>query len=208
MGASEGEPLTLSRPVSSGGRWRRIACLLQEELDGLHFRLRIANLLLFFLPPYVCSRLRTAVYRLIGVRVGPRSLILGSMNLFGPGPIFSRLQIGADCLLNTPLDIDLNSTVKIGDRVWVGHHVVMITMDHEIGSAQRRCGASAPKPIVIEDGAWIGARATILPGVTIGAGAVVGASSVVTKHVPPNCLVAGVPARVIRELEPPAVSGI
>jgi acetyltransferase-like isoleucine patch superfamily enzyme len=56
-------------------------------------------------------------------------------------------------------------------------------------------------PIKIGEGVWIGARATILPGVTIGAGSVVAAGSLVTKDMPANVLIAGVPAKVIRELE-------
>jgi maltose O-acetyltransferase len=64
----------------------------------------------------------------------------------------------------------------------------------------RRAGDLKAEPVTIGDGAWIGARATILPGVTIGGGAVVAAGSVVTRDLPANVLAGGVPARVIREL--------
>ena len=59
-----------------------------------------------------------------------------------------------------------------------------------------------PAPIVIGDKVWIGANATVLPGVTIGKGAIVAAGAVVTRDVPPNTIVAGVPARVVREIRP------
>jgi len=65
----------------------------------------------------------------------------------------------------------------------------------------RRVASGSPLSTVsVEDGAWIAARVTVLPGVTIGRGSVVAAGAVVTRDVPPNCLVAGVPARVLREL--------
>ncbi len=66
---------------------------------------------------------------------------------------------------------------------------------------RRRAGRSIAAPVVIEPGSWIGARATILGGVTIGEGAVVAAGAVVTRSVPPDTLVGGVPATVIRELD-------
>jgi len=70
---------------------------------------------------------------------------------------------------------------------------------------KRRAGTPRTAPVRIGAGAWIGAQATILPGVTIGEGAVVGAGSVVTRDIPPNVTAAGVPARVIRSLEPASV---
>ena len=71
-----------------------------------------------------------------------------------------------------------------------------------MGDPECRAGAHLARPIRIESGAWIGARSTILPGVTVGHGAVVAAGAVVTRDVEPNTLVAGVPARVLRSLEP------
>lgn len=70
-----------------------------------------------------------------------------------------------------------------------------------MGSSERRAGAGWAKPIHIEDGCWIGARVTVLGGVRIGRGSVVAAGAVVTRDVPENCLVGGVPARLLRQLE-------
>jgi maltose O-acetyltransferase len=121
--------------------------------------------------------------------------------LAGSGDIASRLVIGRESVLNGPLHLDLNAPITIGDRVHIGHHVVMITTDHQILGPDRRCGELAPKPIVIEDGAWLGARTTIGPGVRIGRSSVVAMGSVVMSDVPPNKIVGGNPARPIKTLE-------
>jgi acetyltransferase-like isoleucine patch superfamily enzyme len=75
-----------------------------------------------------------------------------------------------------------------------------VTVDHEVGDSSQRCGRRVFRPICIEDGVWIGSRAVILPGVRIGRGAVVGAGAVVTRDVPAHALVAGIPAKTIRDL--------
>ncbi|NTU65300.1 MAG: hypothetical protein HGB05_18340 [Chloroflexi bacterium] len=66
--------------------------------------------------------------------------------------------------------------------------------------SDQRAGATFSAPVTIQDGTWLGARCIVLPGVTVGRGSVVGAGSVVTKDVPPNTLVGGVPAKVIRSI--------
>jgi acetyltransferase-like isoleucine patch superfamily enzyme len=103
-------------------------------------------------------------------------------------------------VLNTPLHLNASAPITIGNRVGIGHHVVIITDSHRLGDASQRLGERLGRPVSIEDGVWIAARVTVLPGVTIGRGSVVAAGAVVTRDVPPNCLVAGVPARVLREL--------
>ena len=72
----------------------------------------------------------------------------------------------------------------------------------QLGPREHRAGLRIRHPVVIEDGAWIGARSVILPGVTIGAGAVVDAGSTVNKSVAPNTRVRGTPAKVVEELAP------
>ncbi|MEN5074798.1 sugar O-acetyltransferase [Isoptericola cucumis] len=90
--------------------------------------------------------------------------------------------------------------IRIGDGVMIGPKVSLVTGGHPLPLAERRehlCFA----PIVIEDDVWIGAAALVMQGVTIGAGAVVAAGAVVTRDVPAGTLVAGVPARVVKEVD-------
>ncbi len=89
----------------------------------------------------------------------------------------------------------------MGDRVHFGQGVTLLTMDHEIGPAEERCGRLMTAPIRIDEGVWIASHVTILPGVSVGRGAVVAAGSVVATDVAPDTLVGGIPARVIRNLE-------
>jgi maltose O-acetyltransferase len=126
---------------------------------------------------------------------------MGSLNITGSGAVRPLLAIGTQSVITGPLHIDLGASVRIGARVYVGFDVKLLTYDHDIGSSEQRCWGLLAGPIDIEDGAWIGSCAVILPGVRIGKGAIVGAGSVVSRDVAPNTLVAGVPARVIRELD-------
>nr|WP_302050579.1 DapH/DapD/GlmU-related protein [Methylobacter tundripaludum] len=84
--------------------------------------------------------------------------------------------------------------ILIGERCDIGPAVEFITGGHIIGTASRRAGTGTAKPIVINNGCWIGAGSRILGGVNIGPGAVVAAGSVVTRDVPADVLVGGVPA--------------
>jgi maltose O-acetyltransferase len=184
-----------------------------EEFVNLHPRLILADLLVIALPRLCFCRLRTAIYRLAGIEIGPRTLVFGRLTLTGPGSVHKRLRIGADCIINAPLFVDLSAEVRIGDRVSIGHHCVLVTARHEVGSPNFRAGVNVGRPILVEDGSWIAARCTILPGVTIGQSCIVASGAVVAKNVPSNTLVGGVPARLIRELtaegtpwEPPASS--
>jgi maltose O-acetyltransferase len=77
---------------------------------------------------------------------------------------------------------------------------MFLTLSHQIGGRDYRAGATTTRTITVESGVWIGARSVILPGVTLGAGSVVAAGSIVNKDVDADTLVAGVPARVVRTL--------
>jgi maltose O-acetyltransferase len=93
--------------------------------------------------------------------------------------------------------------LTIGDRVSFAPRVTLVTASHPNDSRIRPFAPEKHAPIVIEADAWLGAGVVVLPGVTIGRGAVVGANSVVTHDVPPLHVVAGQPARTIRVLTPP-----
>lgn len=95
----------------------------------------------------------------------------------------------------------INNGVTIGDNVMMGPDVLIYTQNHETGRTDipmSQQGFAGIKPVVIEDGAWIGARVCILPGVTIGEGSVIGACAVVSKDVPPYSVAVGNPARVVK----------
>lgn len=93
--------------------------------------------------------------------------------------------------------------LTIGDRVSMAPRVTLVTSSHPNESRIRPFAPEKRAPIIIEADAWLGAGVVVLPGVTIGRGAVVGANSVVTRDVPPLHVVAGQPARTIRVLTPP-----
>jgi maltose O-acetyltransferase len=87
--------------------------------------------------------------------------------------------------------------IEIGDHVLLGPGVHLYTATHPLDAAERRSGLELAKPIAVGDDAWLGGGAIVLPGVTIGARAVVGAGSVVTRDIPADERVAGNPARLI-----------
>ncbi len=90
--------------------------------------------------------------------------------------------------------------VRIGDDVQIGPGVQLLTPTHPTDAELRRAKWEAALPITIEDNAWIGSGAIILPGVIIGENAIFGAGAVVTKALPPNTVAVGNPARVVRAL--------
>lgn len=154
------------------------------------------------LPYNTLGMVRPVIYRLVaGLDIGPRTQIAGRMTVFGRGDLSRKLIIGRRCYFSTPLWLDLNGTITIGDNVTVGHDVTIITSDHELGCSIHRCGALHPASVSIGEGVWIAARVTLLPGSSIGRGAVIAAGSVVRGEIPPNVLAAGVPARVLRRLD-------
>lgn len=142
------------------------------------------------------KRIRNAVYRAMGIRIGRGTTFAGG----GYINIREPLTVGDRCFVNRECYFDLAAPVTIGNDVSVGTHTVFVTTNHEIGPSARRAGPVSPTPIMVGDGAWIGTRVTILPGVTIGRGAVVASGAVVTRSVPDDALVAGVPAVLKREI--------
>lgn len=137
----------------------------------------------------VPTRWRWRLYNFIGLPV-QRSYI-------APGVFLGSRQVfvGAGTFLNSGCFIDGAAQVRIGANVSLGMRTMVITGTHKLGSSARRADESVSMPVTIEDGCWIGANVTILPGVTLGRGSVVGAGSVVTKSYPPNSKLAGSPAR-------------
>jgi maltose O-acetyltransferase len=112
------------------------------------------------------------------------------------------ISIGRGAFLNYGCFLDGYAEIRIGERCFFGPQVMLITSTHEIGDASERGGRKYGEPIRIGNGCWLGARVTVMPGVTIGEGCVVASGSVVTKDCEPNGLYAGVPATRKKTLEP------
>lgn len=111
-----------------------------------------------------------------------------------------NIRVGRNVFINQNCTMYDLGSIDIADDVMIGPNVGIITSGHPIEPSQRRASVIG-KPIVIERNVWIAAGATIVGGVTVGENSVVAAGSVVTKDVPPNTLVGGNPARVIRSID-------
>lgn len=112
-----------------------------------------------------------------------------------------NLYLGDHVYLNVLCTVIDNGEVRIGNQVMIGPAVQIYTAAHPLQAQARNEGWEVAKRIVIEENVWIGGSAILLPGVTVGRNAVVGAGAVVTRDVPPSTVVAGSPAKVIREIE-------
>jgi len=143
------------------------------------------------------------------MRIGANSHVMGILQVLPHG---GEIDVGRDCFIGEWSYIWSTASIKIGDRVLISHNVNIHDNNSHSLSAQRRhkhfmdiITTGHPrkiddiecKPVLIEDDVWIGFNSTILKGVTIGRGAVVGACSLVTKDVAPYTVVAGSPARPI-----------
>ena len=113
-----------------------------------------------------------------------------------------NISVGDDFVGNFNLSILDEAPVTIGDNVLIGPNSSLITIIHALTPDERNQGVMKARPITIGDNVWIAANETVLPGVEIGEGAVIGAGSVVTHSIPPHTLAAGNPCRVLREITP------
>ena len=109
------------------------------------------------------------------------------------------VTIGKRCFIQQCCTFFGRGGITVGNDVFIGPKVNLITINHDVDPDNR--SATYGRPIKIEDKVWIGINSTILRGVTLGYGAIVGANSVVTKDVPPMTVVAGNPARIIKRIE-------
>ena len=185
-----------------GSLAERIARRLAADLRGIRPVLLLVQGLVALIPRGTFGWVRPALYRAAGVRIGARTRIYGKVQVEGVGRVAAQVRIGSDCMFTTPLFLNASADIRIGNHVVIGHHAMIITDDHELSDPTQRCGARVASPVVVEDGVWIAARVTVLPGVTLGHGCVVAAGALVARDVPPHTLVAGVPARVIKRLSP------
>lgn len=175
------------------GRTLTIAEIVLKILD------RVANILLEFnimllrwIGHIPSHHIRRFFYRLSGTRIGKGSSIHMWTNFFEPG----NIEIGEDSIIGENALLDGRAKLTIGNHVALASEVMIYNSEHDIHDSNFRV---ITEPVMIEDYVFIGPRAIILPGVTIGKGAVVAAGAVVVKDVPAMTLVGGVPAKVIKE---------
>jgi len=129
------------------------------------------------------------------MNVGRRVAIKRGLRVKNPG----NVTIGNDVRINNDLTLQAHGAITIGDQTMISAGVKIVTANHDIS----RTGLDAmestkPKPVVIGEGCWLGADVLVLPGVTIGDGAVVGGGSVVVHDLPPNMVCVGVPAKPVK----------
>ncbi len=110
-----------------------------------------------------------------------------------------NITVGKNVFINSGCKFQDQGGITIGDGALIGHNVVIATLNHDF--APERRSTMHPAPVVIGKNVWVGSNATILPGVTVGDGAIVAAGAVVTKDVPIDSIVGGVPAKFIRKID-------
>jgi maltose O-acetyltransferase len=140
---------------------------------------------------------RRAIIIWSGIPVGEGTRIRGRCFFDAPGPI----TIGRDSYISYDVHIDGAGPVVIGDEVYIAVGTTVGTCTHDVGPASRRAGRRYTDGVTIGDGCWLGLNSSVLPGVTIGPGCVIAAGAVVNRDCAPNGLYAGVPAKLINELE-------
>jgi acetyltransferase-like isoleucine patch superfamily enzyme len=188
----------------------KVLLYAQSKISAIHYR-QISNI-----HPSTKLLPGSKIINVIGlseaIEIGENTLIAGEVMTFKHG---GRVKVGSYCYIGERSKIWSLDQIQIGDRVFISHNVnIHDTNSHPIDAKARHehfkqiLAVGYPSdsigiyssPIFIEDDVWIGFNSTILKGVTIGKGSIIGASSVVTKDVPPNTIVAGNPAIIIRKI--------
>jgi maltose O-acetyltransferase len=193
-------PAAAPRPIT-----RRLWSAYELEFGQLHPRIFFLGLLARLLPDGGCSRQRVQLLRWMGFSIGEGTRVQGLPAFTGGlgalGPFF---EVGAGCVIEWGCVFEVGEKITLGDRVEIGPEVLIITTSHELGPREHRAGAQVRKPVHVGTGVSIGARAIVLPGVTIGDGAQILAGSVVTKDVAQGTRAGGAPAKALGPVEVPA----
>jgi len=186
--------------------WQKVMNVLREETINIHPRLIALNRMVALLPKHQAQVTRARMLSMAGFRVGEGTRVASQPIINGGKNLFSNLIIGQDCEIDVDCVFDLGERITIGDRVTLSPGVMILTSTHELDIRDHRAGPLKLSPVSIGDGAWLGPRCIILPGVNIGAGAIVNPGAVVNKDVAPHRRVGGVPALQLEVLEPAAGS--
>jgi acetyltransferase-like isoleucine patch superfamily enzyme len=180
--------------------WLRALTLLTTELVEMEPQLRAYNLAMGLLPRRNGAKARVKVLRALGFTVGSGTEIKGPLKLSGARGIVGKLRIGQSCNIDAECTFEVSDALTIGDRVTIEPGVMILTSTHELDFSQHRAGKLVTGPVSIGAGAWLRARAIILPGVEIGTGAVVDAGAIVDKNVADHTRVGGMPAAPLEVL--------
>lgn len=174
--------------------WRAAGAVLHQarwawRFGRFGFRSRLAA------PALLTNSGRVRIGKRVSIRKGARIEVVrdGGLIEIGDG---TSVQFDFHC--GAAESVIIGRDVLIAGRVYISDH------DHvfdRLDCAPRRCGDLVASPVVIEDGAWLGEGSVVLKGVRIGRRSVVGANAVVTRNVPPGCVVCGVPASVVRQID-------
>lgn len=180
------EHLNAGRKVEAGSEVHRYMCELSNQAMRITSELNKA-----YRTP---DEIRSLFSKLTGQQIDQ------SFMLFPPfyTDCGRNIKVGKNVFINSCCNFQDQGGVTIGDGSLIGHKAVFATLNHGLAPEDR--STLYPSPIVIGKNVWVGASATILPGVTVGDNAIIAAGAVVTKDVPANTVVAGVPAKVIRTL--------
>lgn len=112
----------------------------------------------------------------------------------------TNIKLGKNIFININNYFMDGATIEIGDNVFIGPSCGFYTANHPLDYQRRNQGLEKALPIKVGDNCWFGANVSVMPGVTIGSGCVIAAGAVVTKDMPDNSLIAGIPAKVVKEL--------
>lgn len=144
--------------------------------------------------PVFTPKIRRLMLKLYGHDIS----LMFSNCIMGEGP--GHLKMGKGSFCNHGCFFDLSSDILIGENCSVGMNVTFVNSTHNIGNRYKRAGRGFSLPIIVEDGCWIGANSTIMPGVTIRKGCVIAAGALVVHSTEEDCLYAGLPAKKIKDL--------
>lgn len=171
---------------------------ISEEID-VFVTFYVLKLLELLGPTTIASLVRAVLLRLYGFKIGKNVKIMTGFNVAKKN---LPVEIGEGTFINKNVYFDINAPLKIGKHCQIGFNTIFSNSMHVLASdfIGKRPSIDA-KPITIEDYVWVACNVTILGGVTIHKGAVVAAGSLVNKDIPPNAVVAGVPAKIIKYTE-------
>ena len=173
----------IKSPNDTSGRIKRRA-----RTVGMEFCVFLLHIIGWIPSHYV----RRFFYRMAGMKIGSGSTLHMGARFYNP----ANISIGSDTIIGEGVVLDGRDSLQIGDHVDFASEVMVYNAEHDIESPTF---AAKKAPVKIEDYVFIGPRVIILPGVTIGEGAIVAAGSVVTKDIAPGSIVGGVPAKMIKE---------